>query len=81
MKTIFTTLLVSLFFGLSQGVTAQNDQAFVIYNAKGKKVSYKKMKKKVLEGEYVFFGEYHDNPISHWLQFELLKVSQFSQSN
>ena len=21
--------------------------------------------------DYVFFGEYHDNPISHWLQFEM----------
>ena len=27
-----------------------------------------------LEGkEYVFFGEYHNNPISHWLQYELTK--------
>jgi uncharacterized iron-regulated protein len=73
MKSSLTALLVTFLFAFSLSLHAQNDQAFVIYNAKGKKVSYKKMKKKVLEGEYVFFGEYHDNPISHWLQFELLK--------
>jgi len=53
--------------------TAQSDGAFVIYNSKGKKVSYKKLQKALLEKEYVFFGEHHDNPISHWLELELLK--------
>lgn len=32
------------------------------------------MMKKTLEQEYVFFGEYHDNPISHWLELEVLKA-------
>jgi uncharacterized iron-regulated protein len=73
MKTTFTALLLTFFLGFSLNLQAQNDQAFVIYNSKGKKVSYKKMKKKILQGEYIFFGEYHDNPISHWLQYELLK--------
>jgi uncharacterized iron-regulated protein len=53
--------------------TAQNDRAFVIYNGKGKKVSYKKMKKAVLLQEFVFFGEYHDNPIAHWMEYEIAK--------
>ena len=26
-----------------------------------------------LENDVVFFGEFHDNPITHWLQLELLK--------
>lgn len=61
-----------LFFLLaSQVVIAQNEQAFVIYNAKGKKSSYKKMLAKAKENEIIFFGEFHDNPISHWLQYEL----------
>jgi len=50
---------------------AQNDRAYVIYSAKGKKVSYKKLKRAALENEYILFGEYHDNPITHWLQYEL----------
>ncbi|MEY3199349.1 MAG: hypothetical protein RJA13_1307 [Bacteroidota bacterium] len=55
-------------------IFAQHEQAFVIYNAKGKKVSYKKLQKAVLEKEFVFFGEHHDNPIAHWLEFEVLKA-------
>jgi uncharacterized iron-regulated protein len=50
---------------------AQHDKAFVIYNAKGKAVKYKDLKSKSLAGNVVLFGEYHDNPIVHWLQLEL----------
>lgn len=45
----------------------------VIYNAKGKKVSYGKMMKSLQSSEIILFGEYHDNPISHWLQYEITK--------
>lgn len=45
--------------------------AYVIYNSKGKKVSYKRMVKKLVEKDVVFFGEIHNNPISHWLQYEV----------
>jgi uncharacterized iron-regulated protein len=44
---------------------------YVIYNSKGKKVSYKKMKKSLQKKDIILFGEYHNNPISHWLQYEL----------
>ena len=50
---------------------AQNKPAYIIYNNKGKKVSYKKMVKKLAKNDIVFFGELHNNPISHWLQYEL----------
>ena len=46
-------------------------EAYVIYNAKGKKVSYKKMMKKLAKKDVLLFGELHDNPIAHWLQFEV----------
>lgn len=49
---------------------AQNYEAFQIFDSKGKKVSVEKMMKATTGKEYVFFGEYHDNPISHWLQLE-----------
>jgi uncharacterized iron-regulated protein len=45
--------------------------AYVIYNAKGKKVSYKKMMKKLAKKDVILFGELHNNPIAHWLQFEV----------
>jgi len=50
---------------------AQDKPAYVIFNAKGKKVPYRKMLKNVSRCDVVLFGELHNNPISHWLQFEL----------
>lgn len=47
--------------------------AYLIYNNKGKKVSYSKMVKDLSGSDIVLFGEFHDNPIAHWLQFELTK--------
>ncbi|MCP4521598.1 MAG: ChaN family lipoprotein [Cytophagales bacterium] len=46
---------------------------YVIYDAKGKEVSYEKMLKKISKRDIVLFGELHNNPIAHWLQIELTK--------
>ena len=64
-----TILILSLLL-ISNSVFSQK-KPYVIYNSKGKKVSYKKMKKKLLKKDIILFGELHDNPISHWLQYEL----------
>ena len=55
-------------------LSAQKMEAYRIYNAKGKKVKFKKIAKDLKDTEFVFFGEYHDNPISHWLQYEVMEV-------
>ncbi|OEK01818.1 iron-regulated protein [Roseivirga sp. 4D4] len=52
-------------------ILAQQNGPYVIYNAKGKKVSYKKMLKQLEKPDVIFFGEQHNNPIAHWLQFEV----------
>lgn len=49
----------------------QEKTAYVIFNEKGKKVSYKKLLKAAKSSDITFFGEYHNNPIIHWLQLEL----------
>jgi len=49
----------------------QEPAAYLIFNNKGEKVDYEQMKKKSAENEVVFFGELHNNPISHWLQLKL----------
>ena len=54
-------------------VFSQNKPAYVLYNAKGKKVSYQKMLKALQQKDVVLFGEFHNNPISHWLQLEVTK--------
>ncbi|MBU3660113.1 MAG: iron-regulated protein [Flavobacteriales bacterium] len=65
-------LILSYFFFFSLLAFAQKENAFVIYKANGKKASYKQMKTLALENQLVFFGEFHDNPIAHWLEYELM---------
>ncbi|WP_456378356.1 ChaN family lipoprotein [Lutibacter sp.] len=59
-----------LFTSFSTLIFSQNKPAYKLYNAKGAKVSYKSMLKKMKKADVVLFGEHHDNPIVHWLQFE-----------
>lgn len=59
------SLLLIVNFAFSQ------KKPYVIYNAKGKKVSYKKMIKTLQQKDIILFGEFHNNPISHWLQYEV----------
>ena len=50
---------------------SQENGAYTIFDSKGKKVKYSKMLKALDDSQIILFGEYHDNPISHWLQFEV----------
>ena len=54
-------------------LVAQSKPAYVLYNAKGRKVTYNKMIKQLAEKEVVLFGEFHNNPISHWLELTVAK--------
>jgi uncharacterized iron-regulated protein len=58
---------------ISTAGKAQEKKAYQIFDSKGKKVSYGKMLKHMLQQDVVLFGEYHNNPIIHWLQLELTK--------
>lgn len=60
-------LLLSFVLAFASAV-AQSRPAYVIYNAKGKKVSYGKMMKALAKQDIILFGEFHNNPITHWLQ-------------
>jgi len=50
-----------------------DNPAYVLYNADGKVVKYSKMVKDALDADIILFGELHNNPVSHWLQLELVK--------
>ena len=72
LRTYFIYLVVFIAFGgASSNLLAQDKPAYVIYRANGKKVSYRKMLKKISGSDVVLFGEFHDNPICHWLQYEM----------
>lgn len=47
--------------------------AYRIFNPKGKTVGYSDMLKAANGSDIIFFGELHDNPICHWLEFELTR--------
>ena len=52
---------------------AQDKKAYQIFDKNGKKTSYEKLLKAGEKSEVVFFGEYHDNSVVHWLQLEFTK--------
>jgi len=45
--------------------------AYRLYDSEGRKVKYQKMIETVSTADVVFFGELHDNPIAHWLEYEV----------
>ena len=57
----------------SQAMAAQDRPAYVIYDSKGKEVSYRKMIRNLEDADFVFFGELHNNPIAHWMELQVTK--------
>ncbi|MEA3478782.1 MAG: ChaN family lipoprotein [Bacteroidota bacterium] len=66
------TLLILPLVILLMAFTSDKE-AYQIYSAKGQKVKYKALKKAALEADIILFGELHNDPICHWLQYELTK--------
>lgn len=64
-------ILIFLFFLLIGSIAYSQERAYIIYNSKGKKVSYKKMMKTLVKKDILFLGEIHNNAISHFLQYEI----------
>jgi len=66
---------VSLFisFLICFVLSAQEKKAYQLFDKKGNKVSYGKLLKAAEKAQVVLFGEYHNNAIAHWLEFELTK--------
>lgn len=71
MKAIL--MLAFSFLLIASNSFGGDTKAFQIYTKNGNAVDFKKVIKQGATKKYIFFGEYHNNPISHWLQFELTK--------
>lgn len=52
-------------------VYGQRRPAYQLFNTKGRKANYGQLMRKAEKADIVLFGELHNNPIAHWLQFEL----------
>lgn len=69
-KNIFLTLIFILLSHFN--IYSQNDKpAYQLYDGQGKIVGYQKMIETLAGADVVFIGEYHNNPISHWMEYEI----------
>ena len=66
-------LSILFLFILTFVTNAQDKPAYKIFTGEGKKADFHDMLKHALKADVIFFGELHDNPIAHWLEFELTK--------
>jgi len=62
-------MVVILAFGLM--AMKSDKKAYQYFNSKGKAVKYEDVLKAAGKADIVFFGEQHNNAISHWMEFEL----------
>jgi uncharacterized iron-regulated protein len=60
-----------LFLILVQSLTASNKPAYQIFDKEGRAVRFGEMAGQAGQSLVVLFGELHNNPIAHWLQYEL----------
>ena len=68
----FTALMAgSMLFIISSELLSQDKPAYAIHNHQGLPSSWKTLLDSIENADVVLFGEYHNNPIVHWLQYEL----------
>ncbi len=74
---LLITLLLPAIFSISckraQQSYSNDKPAYIIYNSNGNKVTYSEMLRSVSNVDICFFGELHNDPISHWLELQLVK--------
>lgn len=51
---------------------AQHKKAYALVNQAGKPIAYEDVLDSISKTNVVLFGEFHNNPISHWLQLEMI---------
>ena len=69
------TSMKNILFILSIFLCAEgfSQEAFAFFTQNGKRTSYRKLLRKSKKADIVLFGEYHNNPIAHWLEVKLTK--------
>ena len=66
-------IIYVLFIFLTINLSAQEKPAYRIFTGEGKKADYGDILKASLKADVIFFGELHDNPIAHWLEYEITR--------
>jgi len=60
-QQFFTVIIGFLFLSAFKS----DKPTYMLFNSKGKLISYERMIKKLAEADVILFGEYHNNPIAH----------------
>jgi len=68
MKTKILIILTAILMSFTT-----DKPAYKLFNKDAKSVKYSKMLKALSKADIVFFGELHNNPISHWMELEVTK--------
>lgn len=64
-------ILILFALALTTNTIAQNKTAYRIFNKEGKIVNYELLIQSLKQADIILFGELHNNPIAHWLQYEV----------
>ena len=72
-KSLEMKNLILVLFFIVNAALAQNKPAYQLFDNTGELANYDQMIVDLANSDMVFFGEYHTNPISHWLQLEISK--------
>jgi uncharacterized iron-regulated protein len=67
LKNVLPVMVLSVFLM----AFASDKPAWKLYDSQGRETAYARLLKQATEADIVLFGELHNNPICHWLQFEL----------
>lgn len=70
---LFFSLIISTSCAKAQKSYTTDNPAYIIYNSSGKKVSYNEMLRSLSSADICFFGELHNDAMSHWLEMSLVK--------
>ncbi|WP_156810234.1 ChaN family lipoprotein [Nitritalea halalkaliphila] len=76
-RTLWRSALAAVLFFSVCCVSYAQVQPYTIYKAsEGRQVTFEEMLAQLQDAPLVFFGEFHNNSILHWLQLQVLKGLQ-----
>ncbi len=71
MKDLLFISIFALFLTASHSDVEK--PAYLIYSSNGETVLYSELIEQIRSHDLIFFGELHNDPIAHWLQYEITK--------
>lgn len=71
MKDLLFISIFALFLTASHSDVEK--PAYLIYSSNGETVLYSELIEQIRSHDLIFFGELHNDPIAHWLQYEIAK--------